>query len=67
MAALKPRIQQQHNMRTHSSFGSSERVARGFQPPEPRRLLLPGAFLMTMGAQLLAPFMFIDFGFPTFF
>jgi len=30
-------------------------------------LLLPGALLVTMGAQLLAPFMLIDFGFPTFF
>jgi hypothetical protein len=28
-------------------------------------LLLPGALLMTVGAQLLAPFVFIDFGFPS--
>jgi hypothetical protein len=30
-------------------------------------LLLPGAFLVAMQAQLLAPFVFVDFGFPTFF
>jgi len=31
------------------------------------RLLLPGAFLVTMGAKLLAPFVFVDFRFATFF
>jgi hypothetical protein len=30
-------------------------------------LLLPGAFLVAVQTQLLAPFMFVDFGFPTFF
>jgi len=30
-------------------------------------LLLPGAFLVAIGAQLLAPFVLIDFGFPAFF
>jgi hypothetical protein len=35
-------------------------------PRTPSGLLLPGAFLMAMGAQLLAPFMLIDFGFPSF-
>jgi hypothetical protein len=30
------------------------------------RLLLPGALLVTMSAQLLAPFVFIDFGFSSF-
>jgi hypothetical protein len=30
-------------------------------------LLLPGAFLVAMQTQLLAPFVFVDFGFPTFF
>jgi hypothetical protein len=29
-------------------------------------LLLPGPFLVTVSAQLLAPFMFINFGFPSF-
>jgi hypothetical protein len=38
------------------------------QPPgKYRRLFLPGALLMTMGAQLLASFMFIDLRFATFF
>jgi hypothetical protein len=32
-----------------------------------RELLLPGALLMTMGAQLLAPFMFVDLCFSPFF
>jgi len=38
-------------------------------PAQPRGspdLLLPGSLLMAIGAQLLAPFMLIDFGFPTF-
>jgi hypothetical protein len=30
-------------------------------------LLLPGAFLVAIGAQLFAPFMFINFAFATFF
>jgi hypothetical protein len=30
-------------------------------------LLLPGALLMAMGAQLLAPFVLVDFCFSTFF
>jgi hypothetical protein len=30
-------------------------------------LLLPGALLVTMQAQLLAPFMSVDFGLPAFF
>jgi hypothetical protein len=30
-------------------------------------LLLPGAFLVAIGAKLLAPFVFVDFGFPAFF
>jgi hypothetical protein len=30
-------------------------------------LLLPGAFLMAMRAQLLAPLMFVNFRFPTLF
>jgi hypothetical protein len=38
----------------------SIRAARG-------SLLLPGALLMAMGAKLLAPFMFVDFGFAPFF
>jgi hypothetical protein len=32
-----------------------------------RELLLPGALLVTMGAQLLAPFVFVDFCFSPFF
>jgi hypothetical protein len=32
-----------------------------------RELLLPGALLVTMGAQLLAPFVFIDLCFSPFF
>jgi hypothetical protein len=34
--------------------------------PKKERLLLPGAFLMAMSAQLLAALMFIDLCFPTF-
>jgi hypothetical protein len=30
-------------------------------------LLLPGAFLVAMQTQFLAPFVFVDFGLPTFF
>jgi hypothetical protein len=32
-----------------------------------RGLLLPGALLVTIGAKLFAPFMFIDLGFSPFF
>ncbi|MEI9863361.1 MAG: hypothetical protein WDN00_02145 [Limisphaerales bacterium] len=32
-----------------------------------RKLLLPGALLVTIQAQLLAPFMFIDLGLAAFF
>ena len=32
-----------------------------------KELLLPGALLVTMGAQLLAPFVFVDFCFSPFF
>jgi len=32
-----------------------------------RRLLLPGALLVTIQAQLLAPFMFVDFRLAAFF
>jgi len=35
-------------------------------PESDSGLLLPGALLMAMGAQLLAPFVFIDLSFPTF-
>jgi hypothetical protein len=31
------------------------------------RLLLPGALLVTIQAQLLAPFMLVDFGLAAFF
>jgi hypothetical protein len=40
------------------------------QPPQPEaavRLLLPGALLVAVGAELFAPFVFIDFRFATFF
>jgi hypothetical protein len=33
----------------------------------PAKLLLPGAFLVTMLAQLLPAFMLVDFGFAAFF
>jgi hypothetical protein len=33
---------------------------------EPSGLLLPGALLVTIGAQLLAPLVFINFSFPAF-
>ena len=33
----------------------------------PAGLLLPGALLVTMGAELLAPFVFVDFRFAPFF
>jgi len=33
----------------------------------PAELLLPGALLVTMLTQLLAPFMLVDFRFATFF
>jgi hypothetical protein len=32
-----------------------------------KRLLLPGAFLVAIGAQLFTPFMFINFTFAAFF
>jgi hypothetical protein len=32
-----------------------------------RKLLLPGALLVTIQAQLLAPFMFVDLGLAAFF
>jgi hypothetical protein len=32
-----------------------------------RELLLPGALLMAMGAELLAPFVFVDLCFTPFF
>ena len=35
--------------------------------PEPAELLLPGALLVAMLAQLLAPFVLVDFRFATFF
>ena len=34
--------------------------------PRERILLLPGALLMTMSAQFLAPFMFVNLRFSTF-
>jgi len=34
---------------------------------EKRQLLLPGALLMPVGAELFAPFVFINFAFATFF
>jgi hypothetical protein len=40
-------------------------------PPEishlPPGLFLPGAFFVAVGAQLFAPFMFVNFAFATFF
>jgi hypothetical protein len=35
--------------------------------PNQPRLFLPGAFFVTIGAQLLPPFMFIYFAFAAFF
>jgi hypothetical protein len=35
--------------------------------PELTALLLPGTLLVTIGAQLLAPFMFINLRLPAFF
>jgi hypothetical protein len=31
------------------------------------RLLLPGALFVPVGAELLAPFVFVNFAFPAFF
>jgi hypothetical protein len=39
--------------------------AKGTSMSPRERLLLPGALLMAIRAQLLAPFMFVDFGFPS--
>jgi hypothetical protein len=33
----------------------------------PAVLLLPGAFLVSVGAQLFAPFVFVDLAFAAFF
>jgi hypothetical protein len=63
------------------SLGRRVRVAHGDQTGPPRsvgtsrilelkpevRLLLPSTLLVTIRAQLLAPLVFIDFCFPTFF
>jgi hypothetical protein len=35
-------------------------------PKDTPGLLLPGAFLMPIGAKLFAPFMFVDLAFATF-
>jgi hypothetical protein len=41
---------------------------RLLKTPLPRPgLLLPGAFFVAVGAQFLAPFMFVNFAFATFF
>jgi hypothetical protein len=38
-----------------------------FSTAPPARLFLPGALLVPMLAELLPPFVFVDFGFPAFF
>jgi hypothetical protein len=39
---------------------------RGCKESAARRLFLPGTLLVTIQAQLLAPFVFIDFGLAAF-
>ena len=34
---------------------------------DPKRLLLPGAFFVAIGAELFAPFVLVDFRFASFF
>jgi hypothetical protein len=43
------------------------RICEGVDLVEPQLLLLPGPFLVTVGAQLLAPFVFINFALASFF
>jgi hypothetical protein len=63
-------------IRLHSINGGQKKSVSDWRrtaPGNPRtpkgtaRLLLPGAFLMPIGTQLFAPFMFINFAFTTFF
>jgi hypothetical protein len=42
-------------------------VAGGLQFHDAQRLFLPGALLVAIQAQLLAPFVFVDFGLAAFF
>jgi hypothetical protein len=44
-----------------------ERTAGVGVKNRPRRLFLPGALLVTIQAQLLAPFVFVDFSLTAFF
>jgi len=63
MAKTTPQNQQ------HRSITQYLPLAVAIEPQDQptARLLLPGALLMTVSPKLLAPFMFIDFRFPTFF
>jgi len=47
--------------------GSEFRTAGVVVKNRPSGLFLPGALLVTIQAQLLAPFMFVDFGLAAFF
>jgi hypothetical protein len=58
------------NIRQKGLAQSVVRIApRESRPMKARRqkLLLPGALLVTIGAELLAPLVLVDFGLTTFF
>jgi hypothetical protein len=42
------------------------RLGDRFASSRRRRLLLPGALLVAIGAELFAPLMFVNFTFPSF-
>jgi predicted membrane protein len=52
-------------MTTHPPAGRADSI--NGQPRLVPGLFLPGALLMAMRAQLLAPFVLVNFCFPTFF
>ena len=61
------------NATTHGDKGGERRDQKTGSGPASTRetlcegaLLLPGALLVAIGAELFAPFMFVDFAFATF-
>jgi hypothetical protein len=56
-----------HGMKKAVRDGCRATDANGREITGDGRLLLPGALLVTVQAQLLAPFMFVDFCLTAFF